>query len=504
MKIRKHIYILLIIAIGLISCSEDTIDFVGQGTLSGRVVSDESKTAISNVRISTNPASSTVFTDEEGRFTIEPIDEDDYSVQAELDGYVTAFEAVVVSANQTSTVAFELVISKTDNIPPKAPELIQPADNTLNVDLNTTFVWSSSKNDSDDITYELELRNADANTKEVFTIENDTIFSINELTLGTTYFWQVSASDGENEQILSSVKQFTTRTLDDTPYLFTRIENGNSVIYAGAESEDGAYAEYQLTSSNTNSFRPRANKETGKIVFLRTEGSTVHLYSMNADGSDVQKLTGSIPVNGFKISEVDFAWAQNGSAVYYPNYDKLYSISLNGTGANLIYQTPDGSLITEIAVSDFNQNIIALKTNNINGYQTNIFTFNTATQMIVNQVLVNYNGAAGGLDLDANGNRLLYTRDLSGSQNNQYRIFESRVFIYDFSTGISLALETDVDQGENDLDPRWSPSEGQIILTRQANNLTAIPSIYTVDLNSNNSSSDDDLLFTNASMPDWE
>ena len=504
MKIRKQIFSILILAFGLYSCSEDTIDFVGQGTLSGRVVSDGSKTAIANVRISTNPASSTVFTDDEGRFTIETIDAGDYSVQAELDGYVTAFEAVVVIENQTSNVAFDLVISKTDNISPKAPELIEPADNTLNIDLNTTFVWSSSKNDSDDITYELELRNADTNTKEVFTIVNDTLFDISNLALGTTYFWQVSANDGENEEILSAVRQFRTRTLDNTPFLFTRLENGNSVIFAGAESEDGVYVEYQLTSSNTNSFRPRANKETGKIAFLKTEGSTVHLYSMDADGSNVQKLTGSIPVNGFKISEIDFAWAQNGGVIYYPYFDKLYSISLNGTGANLIYQSPDGSLITEIAVSDFNQNIIALKTNNIDGYQTSIFTLNIATQMIVSQVLTNYNGAAGGLDLDANGNRLLYTRDLSRSQNNQYRIFESRVFIYDVNTGISAALETDVDQGENDLDPRWSPSEGQIILTRQANNLTAVPSIYTVDLSSNNSSSDDDLLFTNASMPDWE
>ena len=504
MKIKRYISSILVLVIGFYSCSEDTIDLVGQGTLTGQVVDDESKAVIPNVRISTNPASSTVFTDDEGRFVIEAIDEDDYSVQAELEGYVTAFEAVVVSANKISNVAFELVVSKTDNIPPNTPELITPADNSTDVELNTTFVWSSSKNDSDDITYELELRNVNTNIKEVFSVVNDTVFKMENLELGAKYFWQVSASDGENEKVLSPVQQFETENLDETPFLFTRIENGNSVIYAGKQVEEEVYSEFQLTSSNTNSFRPRANIETGKIAFLRTQGGNVHLFTMNADGSNVKQLSGSIPVNGFRLSEIDFTWAQNGSKIYYPNFDKLYSIDLDGSGATLVYQTPDGSLISEVATSEFNQDIIAVKTNNIDGYQTSIYTVNLSTQLTVNQVLTNYNGAAGGLDLDANGNRILYTIDLSGSQNEQYRIFESRVFIYDFNSGMNNRLDTDVDIGENDLDPRWSPSEGQVILTRKGNNLSASPSIYAIDLNSNNSTNDDELLFTNASMPDWE
>ncbi|MFD2825376.1 carboxypeptidase regulatory-like domain-containing protein [Leeuwenhoekiella polynyae] len=504
MKIKRYIISILIIAIGFYSCSEDTIDLIGQGTLTGRVVDDQSKTPIANVRISTNPASSTVFTDEEGRFTIEPIAEDDYAVQAELDRYVTAFEAVSVRANQIGNVVFEMVVSKTANSSPIAPELIAPIDNSIGVELNTTFIWSSSATDSDDITYDLELRNTFSNTKEVYSVINDTILTVANLNLGTTYFWQVSANDGGNEKVLSQVGQFRTINLDRAPFLFTRLENGNSVIYAGVESEDNGYTEYQLTSSTTNSFRPRANAETSKIAFLRTQGGIVHLFTMNADGSNVQKLSGSIPVNGFRLSEIDFAWSQNGSKIYYPNFDKLYSIGINGSGAALIYQTPDGSLISEVATSEFDQDVIAIKTNNINGYQTNIYTLNLSTQLVLNRVLTNYDGAAGGLDLDANGNRILYTIDLSGSQNEQYRIFESRVFIYDFNSGINLQLDADVDIGENDLDPRWSPSEGQVVLTRQANNLNSTPSIYSIDLNSNNSSNDDKLLFSNASMPDWE
>jgi len=66
----------------------------------------------------------------------------------------------------------------------------------------------------------------------------------------------------------------------------------------------------------------------------------------------------------------------------------------------------------------------------------------------------------------------------------------------------SLAITTDVITGQNDLDPRFSPSEGDIIFTRVDSNIDASPSIFLFELGGNNP--DDDQLFTNANMPDWE
>ncbi len=49
---------------------------------------------LENVKISTNPTSSIVFTDSDGNFEIQDVLVDDYSVQAEKDGYLTQFEGI--------------------------------------------------------------------------------------------------------------------------------------------------------------------------------------------------------------------------------------------------------------------------------------------------------------------------------------------------------------------------------------------------------------------------
>ena len=57
----------------LCGCSEDTIDGYVTGDLTGKVVKEGSNDPIENVRISTNPTSSTVFTNAEGEFVLENI-----------------------------------------------------------------------------------------------------------------------------------------------------------------------------------------------------------------------------------------------------------------------------------------------------------------------------------------------------------------------------------------------------------------------------------------------
>ena len=76
------------------------------------------------------------------------------------------------------------------------------------------------------------------------------------------------------------------------------------------------------------------------------------------------------------------------------------------------------------------------------------------------------------------------------------------MFLYETASAMSTTLDTDVITGENDLDPRFSPSEGNIIFTRVDNNLGATPAIFLFELGGNNP--EDDELFTNANMPDWE
>ncbi len=90
------------------SCSEDTIDAMGTGSLTGTVVRQGTNEALEDVKISSQPASSPVFTDAEGLFSINALTSGQYSIQAELDGFTTSFEAVSVTVGETSNVVFEL------------------------------------------------------------------------------------------------------------------------------------------------------------------------------------------------------------------------------------------------------------------------------------------------------------------------------------------------------------------------------------------------------------
>lgn len=81
-----------------------------------------------NVKITTTPSTLTVYSDEDGNFEIlEAIPMGDYSVMAELNGYVTEVKAFSISQHdQTVSIDFEMITDETLNRPPTTPELISP------------------------------------------------------------------------------------------------------------------------------------------------------------------------------------------------------------------------------------------------------------------------------------------------------------------------------------------------------------------------------------------
>ena len=363
------------------------------------------------------------------------------------------------------------------------------------------------RSDTDEIIYKFQLRNGTTNEIISREVVADTTVTIENLNLGTNYFWQVSASDDSSE-VQSTVSQFSTNSTPQNNYFYVRSVNGNSVIYSGnkkdASNEEDAevnFNEFKLTSESFNSFRPHKNNETSKIAFLRTVNGATQLHTMNLDGSGVKQVTSTIPVNGFRIDEIDYTWAQNGGKLYYPNFDKLYSINPDGGGSTLIYKTTDGSFISEVSVSQFDDNLIALKTNNSDGYNVRVYTVRLSSGTEERVIFQNGMGAVKGIDLNANGTQLLYSKDTSGSQNNEYRQFANRIFIYDLNTGVERLFDNGAVSGSNDIQPRWSPSEGAIIFTRKPSNINSVPNVLVSPLSEYTS---DNILFTNAFMPDWE
>lgn len=497
----KTIYKLLLLSVlGVLqACSEDTIGEELTGSVTGLVVSKATGEPIEDVEITTNPASTTVFTDENGEFLLENILVNSYSVKAEADGYVTSFKGVAVTTGATSNVVIEMAEGTGNNRAPNPPELITPEDNAEGQSLELDLIWEASDPDADTLTYELEIRNN--RNDEILKYGNirDTIFRLEGLNYGYKYFWQVKVSDSINNPVMSKVRSFSTLDHPGSRLFYTKEINGKHVIFARDANEN----EYQLTGSNVNSFRPRKNLRTNKVAYLRTEANQTHLYTMNLDGSQQTRITGNIPVNGFNLEQIDFSWADDGASLVYPSFSKLYKVNVNGNDTKLIYQEPKGKFITEVDVSDINENM-ALLVNNASGYEAEIYIINNQGNKI-DTVLSNVKGAVGGLDLSVDNKRLLFSRDISEYESSDYRSLDSHIFIYYLESSEIRDYSTGKLEGTNDLDPRFSPNEAEIIFVNTSNDGISQKNIFTAYLDDQDSDGSHRIeLIENAKMPDWE
>ncbi len=482
--------------IAVSSCSEDTIDLEGLGSVIGRVVKVGTNEPLENVKLSTNPASSTVFTDADGFYKIENIPSGDYSLTAQREGLLAVFEGITIISDRELEVVFEMDIETATNRPPSATTLISPADNAIDLPQEVQLVWSANDPDDDELKYTLSLRNEENSDVELFENIADTTFTVSGLDFGVKYFWQIVASDSINDPVNSTTFAFETAIPPNNRIVYTRLVEGNSVIYSADESGG---TEIALTSLSKNSFRPRRNPSTRKIAFLQSVGSQTHLFTMNEDGSEIKQVTFQVSVTGFNLEEIDFSWDANGSRLLFPNQDKLYSINISGSGLNLIYQTTNGNLITEVDKNE-NTGIIAVKTNDLNGYSVEILTINGGGA-VQETVLTGQNGAAGSINLSVDGSKLLYSRDISGSENSSYRQLDTHLFIHNFNGSPVVDLSANKPSGTNDLDARFSPNEASVIMVNTSNDGISDKNIQTLSIS--------DLatrvtLIEKAAMPDWE
>ena len=338
------------------------------------------------------------------------------------------------------------------------------------------------------------------NSTDVVTFPNisKNTLTIKGLSYSTKYYWQVAVSDAINPAVLSPVRAFTTIDFRDARFLFVKKEVNNYVIYSGDENGN----QLQLTSTSVNSWRPRKNNQVNKIAFIRSNGGQNHIYTMNPDGTNVLKITNAAPISGFNSDYLNFSWNTSGSQIIYPSFDKLYRINNDGSGLTKIYQTPNGKFISECDWSNDGSKI-AIKVNDPNGYNAEIYVINTAGT-VQNQVVSGINGAIGGLNFSINGQRLIFTRDVSGFEDANYRQLDSLVFQAVLSTGVTTEISAEKLIGTIDIDVRFSPNEAEFILMNTSNDGLSIKNIIKYTPAGNNLGASRLILFSNASMPDWE
>jgi len=497
---KKYILIIIISAI-FASCSENKVaTSVSIGSITGKIVKATNLSPIDSALVTLTPSNNTVFSNAKGEFRFDDVAVGDYSVSASKRGFLDKFKGATITEGKSVNLILDLETETAGNRPPNAPILVSPVDKSTNQELTVALQWKTSIDpDNDTVNYDIEVRNDKNNNIISVASLKDTTYTLTNLAYGVKYFWQVSAKDSLNPAVQSLVSTFKTNPNPNNRFLYVRkSSNSNNVIY----SSDSINTGFALTPDSKNSWRPRKNNSANLIAFLQTTNTETHLFTMHPDGSNVFQVTKNIPVAGFNPGEIDFSWSANGQELLYPNFDKLYRINKDGSGLQLVYQTPDGSLITECSWSN-DGSFIALKTNDLNGYKVKIYTIDMAGNTI-DTILSGVNGAAGGLDISVNNQYVLYTYDTSGFEDPSKRQLDSNLYVFDRTAVTSTLITSQKPAGTNDLDPRFSPNEAEIIFVNTSNDGISENIINKVSFIISNNTNSRTLLYNNATMPDWE
>lgn len=504
MKTLLYILVLFFSSFACLSCSEDLVGKATTGTIIGKVVKKGTNTPIVNVKIYSSPTTQTVFSATDGTFKLENVPLGDYSIKAELTGYLSTFQGVNLKTENIVNIVFEMSDDNSLNSPPSVPQLLTPVDQSVNQPTSVNLSWSCTDPnpaDSTKLNFKIIVKNSLNNV--VFEKSNikEKNYILDNLIFGVTYFWQVVANDTVNPDVYSAVRQFKVSDTPNNRFHYVQKSGSNYFIVSSSETNQN----FQFTPNTVNSWRPRLNNDANLIAFLRTVSGNTQIFTAKKDGSNVTQVTTTQPVLGYNYEDLDFCWSTNGSEILYPSFNKLYKINKDGSGLTLVYTTPDGSFITECDWSTDGSKI-ALKTNDVNGYNAKVFIIDPLG-VVIKTILTGQLGAAGGLNFSISGDKLLYARDFSGYENLNHRQLDSRIYLFDLNTNANLDLSTLSRKavGTNDLDPRFSPNDAEVIFVNTSNDGISQKNIFKISFNStNNNEYLRTLIFNDAQMPDWE
>ncbi|MFK7810423.1 MAG: carboxypeptidase regulatory-like domain-containing protein [Saprospiraceae bacterium] len=475
------------------ACEEDAFEPEVFGDLFGEVFLNNEGSPLADVTISTNPPTSTILTDADGRFALENIKTGAYSVRAEKDGFITSVESVTLFQDQASNIVIQLVSDSLNSKAPSAAFNPIPADGSQNQDIDLTLQWSTSDPEDDNLTFDVSIYTNDPNESILIAEQiSDSMVNVT-LEYGQTYYWQVATYDDVNAPVFSNVFQFTTMDFPDNRLLYAQKVNGSYQIFSS--DIDGNAA--QLTSGNTNSWRPRMNPQRTKVAYISDSGIESHIFIMNRDGSDVTQVT-SIPIAGFNKLELDFSWSPDGSRLLYMNNANLYTVNIDGSGLNNLLTAPTNLRFIECDWTA-QGNLIAVRTIGADPYDSFISIYDQNGTFLTT-VLNNPEGGSGGPMFSIAASAMLYTQDASGYEGTDGRQLDSRIFIRNLAVNQTTDISVNKQDGTNDLDARYSPDGAFVIFVNTNNDGISQRDIYRMDIDGSNRT----LLFEDAITPEWK
>ncbi|WP_197274016.1 carboxypeptidase regulatory-like domain-containing protein [Hymenobacter sp. DG25A] len=481
----------------LSGCKEDTITPTLYGSVEGVVLDASDNTPLANVIITTNPATSSFATDEEGRFSLPNIAAGKYSISAHKIGYKGETSSITVGEEQLTevTLALEHAVS---NQGPNAPFNPSPAPGAVDQPVSLTLRWQGKDPDKgDSLRYDVLLYEGNSTDRNILaTSIRDTFYTVNNLKYNTAYFWQITARDQDGLTARSEVWSFRTASFPLNRYVFARTVEGNTDIYSA--NADGSTLQ-RLTTAAFTETAPQISPTRDKIAYTSNETGQYQLYTMNRDGSGQRRIT-MLSVEGYQNSGIGYCWSPDGAQLVYSHYDQLYRINRDGTGLTLLATAPAGRHFRQCDWT-VQGNLLLVQTIGAKPYDSEIYLYNadgTSPRLVVK----NLPGRVDSPSFSIDGTEMLYTHDAAGFESNAGRQLNTHIYKMKLDGTNLVDLSTGKQAGTNDMEPRFSPDGASVIFINQANDGQTPPEVWTVGSEENGAARTK--LFDNADHPDWK
>ncbi|MFW5890576.1 MAG: carboxypeptidase-like regulatory domain-containing protein [Marinilabiliaceae bacterium] len=489
-----HLYtkpIALLFLLLLTMGCEDTIDSGLTGTLTGRVLEQETMMPLEGVRISTNPYSDVTETDSSGYFILEDVKEGEYNVIASKSDYKS--ESLTINVFFEEETDVEMVMSKSV----KADDSLEftgtfaPEDQELLEGLEVTFSWQMNTTDS--VSFDLIMFEPGVpDSKTVYENLPDTFQTVSGLRFNSSYYWQVRAKAPFGD-VYSETRSFYTPSLPSNQILFSQETEEVLQLFTGDSLME---APVQVTHDKHHTWNARVSPGKTAIAFQSSRDVESRLYTMNMDGGNAQRVT-SFQIGGYYHQKIEYDWAPNGASLVFTSYDNLYRINPDGSGLELIAKAPGGKHFREMAYDPNGDAIYAIVLGNV-ATDRQIYQMDSNGDDL--ELLYEDPGyALAHLDVSPDGNKLLFSKDVSGYVSTTGRMLDARIFELTISNGETRGFSDKKESGTNDVQGVYAPHGGQIVFVNKRNTLSAPPNLWIMDIDGNRR----EKIRAGGSLPHW-
>lgn len=496
--IKFFLFAIIVMSIG--ACEKDKIEVQEYGTVTGIVLDAHTNMPIATANVSTNPPSSSILSDADGKFTITQVPIGNVIITAKKDMYTTGTAKVSVQANQTTDVV--IMLASTDPSQ-NVVEFSNPAPANESVDqprLDITLAWQVTDNAGfDSLKYDVIIYESPGLIQQtVASSITDTFAVVEVLDFGKAYYWQVVAKENGTEINRSKVWTFSTVPFPDVPFYYAQKVNGTYEIFnSDSTFSDSIAPVVQLTDfPGSFAWNPQLNPDRDLIAFSSNYGVEPQIYHMKRDGSEIKKVT-TLPNISYNNQGIGFCWSPDGEEILYANYDKIFRINRNGTGLDLVSTISAGKNFRNVDWNGHTDKIVAQVTTQL-VYESEFYIMNSdgsGSQLF----LEDWPGRMDNPRFYIDGSKVLFTWDESGFNSVDGRMLDSRIYTLTTDHEDTTNLSEGKEDGTNDLQARWSPDGAWIIFMNQSNTGLGPKNVWVMD----NEGSRRRLIIEDAELPFW-